>query len=263
MNFFSFQSGILFSVGAFAGFIDTIAGGGGMITVPALLSTGISPVLALGTDKLQSAIAEISASLRLAFSRSYHNTLLVQLAIFTITGSTLGVFLVQSLPSESIKKALPLILLVVFIYLVFFEKGSQNSKEMLQKDIVSLQPQTLSSLQSACLGLPLGFYNGFIGPATGTFWVLALTSFPKWSFKTATIYAKPMNFVGNFIAILGFALGGNIDYKIAGIMGIGSLIGGIIGANFLISSSAKLIKYIYIFAVAFSLVFMTYNIYRR
>ncbi|WP_228130134.1 TSUP family transporter [Desulfotalea psychrophila] len=181
----SFQIFIfLFIVGAVAGLVDSIAGGGGLIALPALLFVGLPPQLALGTNKLQGCFGTFSASYN--FVRTGHVSLRGASSgiIFTLLGAGLGAWLVQQLSAGFTQYLIPVMLCIVFLYIMlsprlgFEERGAKMS-------IFAF---------SLVFGMSLGFYDGFFGPGTGSFWTMACMTMMGMNMTRASGYTKIMNF---------------------------------------------------------------------
>lgn len=102
------------------------------------------------------------------------------------------------------------------------------------------------------MGSLIGFYNGFFGPGTGSIWALALIKCFKLDLQKATIYAKPLNLTGNLTALSIFIVGGRVDYLAAVLMGIGSFVGGRLGAHFVMYKDVKLLKTIFLLLITLS-----------
>src|SRR3990167_2348298 len=201
---------ILFATGLMAATVDAIAGGGGLISLPVLLVVGIPPHIALGTNKLQNSIG------------------------------TLGAVTSQLISSDVLKKIIPVLLLIIFIYTLCSPQLGINDRKPLMKE----------SYFYGLFGFLLGFYDGFFGPGTGSFWVFSLTCFLGYNLRKATAYTKVFNFKSNLIATVCFALGQNIDYRIALCMGLGQLIGGRLGAHLAIIKGVKLIRPLFIIVIS-------------
>ncbi len=215
-----------------AGIVDTIAGGGGLITVPALLLSGVPPVLALGTNKLQSCLCESSASIVFYRKNNLNLQSLKVGLLFTLLGSVAGTLLLQVTKVEVLKSLVPIFLLLVFIMNLLSKGSTKSNQEGDQSFFNRLIP----------LGIGIGFYNGFFGPGTGTIWAVSIRKFLKTSLKTATMMTKPLNLVGNLTALGIFFATGHINLWAGLIMGAGAIIGGIIGANLVIYKDAKWLK---------------------
>ncbi len=223
-----------------AGIVDTLAGGGGLITIPALMIAGLPPTVALGTNKLQALVGELNASIH--FMR--HGKIKVReifLGLFFVAiGASFGAICVQHVHPHILSQITPFLTLAVLLYMIFFGKVTAENRQ-----------SYLSLPVFYCLfGLSLGFYNGFFGPATGSFWITALVIVMGFNLKKAMLYGKPLNCMGNLTSISYFIYAGLIHYQIAFIMATGQLIGSLIGANFVIKKDIRIIRPIFIVLVA-------------
>jgi len=199
------QEIFLLLVACLAGFVDTVVGGGGLITIPALLGVGMPPALALGTNKLQGCIGELVASAHfIRKSELALNNLMFGLSI-TVIASIIGGYMVQVIPAQILQKYIPFLLLFACIAMILLRQ-------------LKLSPSTTLSKYKFYLifGLAIGFYNGFFGPATGTLWVVAFVLFSGLNLKQSIMHTKPLNFIGNIAALFVFIFHGEVAW-IAGI----------------------------------------------
>ena len=157
---------LLLIVGFIAAFVDTVAGGGGLITLPALLFSGLSPVFALGTNKFQTVIGELSSTMYFLRNKTLNYRVLIPCFIFIIIGSTIGAIFLQFIPIKQLEKLIPILLTYVLIQMLlsFRVKKQQNESNTIQPD----------NIKFTKLGLGVGFYNGFFGPGTGSLWTVML-----------------------------------------------------------------------------------------
>lgn len=233
---------LLFFTGLFAGTVDAIAGGGGLISLPVLLSLGIPPHLAFGTNKLQGTLGTSVAALR------YYRHGLISLSaasygiLFGLIGSICGAIAGQVMSTVLLQKLIPILLLAILAYVVFSPRVGD----------VDLKPRMREALFYLVFGFLLGFYDGFFGPGVGSIWVFSLTFFLGYNLIKATAYTKIFNLNSSLIATLCFAIGGNIDYRLGLSMAAGQLIGGRLGAHFAIKNGSYVIRPIF-----FSVVTMT------
>lgn len=225
---------ILFLVAAafLAGFMDSIAGGGGMVTVPALLIAGFSPVEALGTNKLQGLFGSGSATLAYA-SKGYVDVRKQwPSALLSLAGSVAGALVATILPGEWLQAALPLLLIAIALYFLF--KPNMDDIDRAQRMTPFLFGLTVVPL--------IGFYDGVFGPGTGSFFMLAFVSLAGYGVLKATAHTKLLNFGSNIGGVLAFALVGAITWKIGLMMGVAQFIGARIGAGLAMKKGARLIK---------------------
>ncbi len=223
---------LLFGCSIAAGFIDSIAGGGGLLTVPALLSVGIPPAHALATNKLQSSFGSFSATFYF-LRRGYIDLKLIRNGvIFTFIGSACGTLLVQQIDPSALKQAIPYMLIGFALYFIFSPRiGDEDRQQRISFFLFSL-----------LVGLGVGFYDGFFGPGTGSFFAIAFVALAGFNLSTATAYSKLLNFISNVASLLFFMLGGKILWQIGLIMGVGQFIGARLGSRMVVSKGSKIIR---------------------
>ncbi len=239
---------LLTSTGVLAGFVDSVAGGGGLIALPVLLSTGMPPHLALGTNKLQSAFGTFTSTFNFIRKGVVQGRVVYLGVALTFVGASLGTLAIQFIPSDLLSKVIPFFLMVVLVYSVFSKKLSDE------------QSQAKLSLKSFFIlfGLLLGFYDGFFGPGTGAFWAISLVSFAGMNLVQATGFTKVMNLTSNLAAILFFYFQGNLLIMVGVLMGIGQILGAFIGSHLAIQKGAGFIKPIFLLMVFATLVRLIY-----
>tara|TARA_R110001592_G_scaffold101709_1_gene287701 strand:+ start:546 stop:1322 length:777 start_codon:yes stop_codon:yes gene_type:complete len=223
----------LFGSAFFAGMIDAIAGGGGLITVPVLLAAGLSPAEALATNKLQGCAGTVSASYH--FIKKGQVTLSdMWLPIaMTAIGAVFGTLLVSYLDSGLLLKAVPIILIAVAIFFFFLPK--------LQPYIAS--KFSLTHVQFAVIiGTSIGFYDGLIGPGTGAFFSTAYLCLMGLTVVSATAHTKVLNATSNLASLAMFAFSGHLIWALGIVMGIGQWFGAQIGSRLVITKGVKLIR---------------------
>jgi uncharacterized protein len=224
---------LLLALAAFlAGFIDSIAGGGGLITVPALLLAGFSPVVALGTNKLQGLFGSGSATI--SYAMNGHVDLKRQLpsALLSLLGGVLGALLATVLPTDILRTILPLLLVAIALYFAFKPRlGDVDRAERMTPFLFGL---TIVPL--------IGFYDGVFGPGTGSFFMIAFVALAGYGVLKATAHTKLLNFSANIGALLLFATVGAVAWKIGLVMGAAQFIGARIGAGLAMKKGATLIK---------------------
>jgi uncharacterized protein len=242
---------VLFGTGLVAGFVDSIAGGGGLITLPVLLSFGIPATHALGTNKLQATCGSGSAAWHHVKFRTVSLSDCVQGILFTMLGAIAGTLLVQKIDPSFLKEFIPILLVVIAIYVLLKPRlGAQD-----------LHPRMSPVVFHVVFGLVLGFYDGFLGPGTGSFWTMAYMLGLGFNLTKATGHTKVMNFASNIASLLFFALSGKVLYTAGLAMGAGQLIGAKIGSGMVITKGAKFIRPIFItmvLAITFKLLYDTY-----
>lgn len=223
---------LLFAASFVAGFIDSIAGGGGLITVPALLIAGFSPIQALGTNKLQSLFGSGSATL--AYARGGHVSLEAQLpmAVMSALGSALGAVATTYIPGAVLQALMPILLIVIALY--FLLKPNIGDVDKHQRITPFLFGLTLVPL--------IGCYDGIFGPGTGSFFMLAFVTLLGFGMLKATAHTKMLNFASNIGAFSIFAFSGAILWKAGLIMGVGQFLGAQAGSRLAMKNGAKIIR---------------------
>lgn len=223
---------LLFVVAALAGFIDAIAGGGGLITIPALLMIGIPPALALGTNKLQACGGSFSASLYFLRKKAVSLKDIWFLLLCTFCGASIGTILIQLIDSSIIKKVLPFLILVIGLYFLLTPKlGEKDSQKRISYSAFAL---------SAALGI--GFYDGFFGPGTGSMLSLAFVTLLGFNLTKATAHAKVLNFTSNVSSLIFFLIGGQILWILGIVMMCGQVIGATLGAKMVLTKGQHIIR---------------------
>jgi uncharacterized protein len=231
--------GILFLGGFSAGFVDSIAGGGGLISLPVLLAVGLPPQLALGTNKLQGCFGTLSSSYHYIRSGTVDLKAVLVGIVFTLVGAGIGAWLIQRLDPGFIKHLIPLLLLVVFVYTLF-------SKELGYERRDAVMPKSLFFF---IFGVGLGFYDGFFGPGTGTFWMAALLVLQGYDMSRAAGATRVFNLTSNVVALCMFVIGHNVLYSAGICMALGQILGARIGSNLAIKNGARFIRPIFLTVV--------------
>lgn len=229
---------IICTLGFIAAAIDAIAGGGGLISLPALLMVGVPPHLALGTNKFAASLASLNSSITFARSGKVYFPLVKWQIPFTLFGAALGAWTVLGVSSDFLNKTvLFLILLVGFYTLVHKNLGIENKF----KGLCSL------NLVLGCLfAFILGFYDGFFGPGTGSFLIFSFITFFGFDFVVASANSKVLNFTSNITSLLLFAWNGKILFFYGIPMAIFMVFGSYVGTKLAIHRGAKLVKPLFI-----------------
>ena len=223
---------LLLGAAFMAGFVDSIAGGGGLITVPALLLAGLSPVEALGTNKLQGLFGSSSATL--AYARKGHVDLKAQLpsAALSAAGSALGALLATLVPGDIFRAFLPFLLVAIALYFAF--KPNMGDLDRARR---------LSPFLFGLIIVPLiGFYDGVFGPGAGSFFMLAFVALAGYGLLKATAHTKLLNFASNLGGFAIFAIVGVISWKIGLMMGLAQFAGAQVGSRLAMKNGARIIK---------------------
>lgn len=231
--------------GFIAAAIDSIAGGGGIISLPAIIATGVPPHLALGTNKFASTCASFTSTLKFAKSKKIHFPLVKYQIPCTILGASLGVFTALKVDEGFLNWFIVVMIIAVAFYTIIKKDFGQtaNFKGLDRKRIIC----------GMLFAFGLGFYDGFFGPGTGAFLIFLFISVFGFDFTIAAGNGKILNFVSNVVSLILFALSGKIIYLVGIPMAISMIFGAYVGTHIAIKNGAKVIKPIFI-TIALALV---------
>ena len=223
-----------------AGFIDSIAGGGGLIQLPALL-IGLpksETAEVLGTNKLSSVFGTSTAAVLYRKQIKPDPKVLIAMGIPAFLGSAGGAVLASEIPTSSMRPMVLVLLIVVAIYTWF--KPELGKFENLRH-----QPQRRVQI-AAIAGVVIGFYDGIFGPGTGSFLMLILVASLGYAFITASAIAKVVNVATNVGAIMVFGINGAVIWQIGIIMGVANISGAVIGARLAIKGGSTLVRKVFL-----------------
>jgi uncharacterized protein len=215
-----------------AGFVDSIAGGGGLIALPSLILAGLDPVSALATNKLQGTFGTASATYafwkrgRLDIPRN------ALTAATVFVGSTLGVGVVHFVSSQWLSTVMPVLLVVIALYFAVSPHFREDTAH----------PRLPPKAFTFGLAPVIGFYDGFFGPGTGSFFMASLVALFGTSVIDATARTKLFNFASNVAALILFAIGGKIFWQVGLCMGVSQFIGAQLGSHLAIRNGAKIVR---------------------
>ncbi len=223
---------LVFFVAMIAAWVDVIAGGGGLLTLPVLILAGLPPAAALATNKLQGSAGTLTASIYFIRQGTVNLKAIKWLIIATFIGSVTGSWLILQINPDQLMIYLPILLILMGLYFLFSPNiGDKDRKEKL----------TLTAF--ALLICPLlGFYDGFFGPGTGSFMALAIVLLLGYNLTKATAHSKILNFTSNIASLLYFIVFGDIYWAIGAVMIAGQTIGATIGAKMVLTKGASLIR---------------------
>ncbi|MTT32518.1 TSUP family transporter [Terrilactibacillus sp. BCM23-1] len=227
----------LIFAGFLAGFIDAVVGGGGLISTPALLFTGLPPNIALGTNKLAGTMGALTSTLTFIRSKKVDFHLIGRLFPLTLIGSFIGVMVVHIISPEILKPLILILLALVTIYTIFKKDWGTISK---------YKGFTLSrAILFGLIIFTLGFYDGFLGGGTGSFLLFSFLAV-GFDFLHAAGNAKILNFCSNIMALITFICLGSVNFQYGIPMAISMIIGSWIGANVAIRKGSSYVKLIFI-----------------
>ena len=241
----------LWLAGLFAGFVDSIAGGGGIISLPALLATGMPPHLALGTNKLQGSFGSLTAAINYSRKGLVSFRDVFTGIAFTAFGALFGTVTVQVLSADFLRHVILILLVGVFVYTLCSPDLGRIDRRSLMK----------APLFYGLAGMVLGFYDGFFGPGTGSFWTIALVLVLGLNLKKATAHTKIFNFTSNIVALMGFCIGGNVVFSAGLLMGGGQMLGAFLGSRLVIQRGTGFVRVFFLVVVAVTIVKLAYNAY--
>ncbi|WP_169973963.1 MULTISPECIES: TSUP family transporter [unclassified Campylobacter] len=240
---------IFFGAAFLGGFIDAIAGGGGLITLPAIMAMGVPPHMALATNKLQGTFGSFTATLN--FTRkgmiNYKEAFLG--IIFTFIGAATGATLILFLNPKFLQIVIPFLLIAIFIYTIFMPKIGESDKASRMNYKVFY----------VAFGLILGFYDGFFGPGAGSFWTFAMVALIGLNMKKAVAHTKLLNFISNVVSLGVFIISGNMLWMVGILMGVGQIFGAFIGSNLVIKKEVKFIKTMFLIVVGATILKLFYS----
>jgi uncharacterized membrane protein YfcA len=223
---------LLFVVALVAGGIDAMAGGGGLITVPALLWAGLPPVQALATNKAQAVFGSFAATVRFLRAGAIDLRACALAVVCTFAGSAAGAVAVQVLARDLLAGLVPLLLIAFALYFLLSPRVSDlGSRRRIGDAAFALT-----------VGTAVGFYDGFFGPGTGTFFAVGFVALLGYNLRRATAHTKLLNFTSNLAALMLFAAGGQVVWALALSMAVGQFMGGWIGAHLVLAHGARLVR---------------------
>lgn len=215
-----------------AGFVDSIAGGGGLITVPALMLAGLPPAQALATNKVQGVFGAATAAI------SYAQRGLVDLrhqtfeAVIAFAAGLCGALMVTWIPTEVLRYGLPVILIGIAAF--FALKPGLNDTDRARRIPVALFNATVVPA--------IAFYDGLLGPGTGAFFMLGFVMLAGYGILKATAHTKLLNFASNAGGLVAFAMVANPLWLVGGVMALAQIAGAMLGARLAMRVGARVIK---------------------
>ncbi|MHC3994751.1 TSUP family transporter [Thiomicrolovo sp. ZZH C-3] len=213
----------LFAASVVAGTMDTMIGGGGLITLPSLLLTGLSPINALGTNKLQGCVGTGTATFLLLRKSKIRWRHIRPLFIAAFVGSFIGTVAVQFMSQHSLSLVIPVVLVLIIGYFLLYNPSRASNFSI-----------KMGAKKFTWLVVPgIGFYDGMFGPGTGSFFSFANVLLRRAKLVAATATAKPLNFATNVSSLLVFILFGNVVWHVGLVMMLGQAIGAWLGVHLL------------------------------
>lgn len=227
---------ILFPLIFLAGFVDSIAGGGGLISLPAYLFIGVPSHYALGTNKLSSTIGTVFSTLRYAKGRAIVYSVGIPSVLGALIGSYTGAKIALFLSTELLKIVLTFLIPIAALFVLF---GRTKEKE--QNNTARLS-KLKTYLLSLFIGLTIGMYDGFFGPGTGTFLIILYVSLLNLTHVSASGTAKIVNLSSNVGALVTFIIGGKVIYSLGLPAALFGIAGNWIGSGLALKKGSKIIR---------------------
>lgn len=241
----------------FAGFVDSIVGGGGLVQIPALFSMlpGTAPATLLGTNKLAGIWGTAVAARNYMRKSAVRWGLLAPAALMAFLFSGGGAYLVSQVSAADLKKALPLILIAVAVYT--FKKKDFGSQD---KPVYSGRKEVLLAMLVAAL---IGFYDGFFGPGTGSFFMFLFVRVFGYDFLRASTVAKVLNVATNASALVWFGYSGHVIWLLGGWMALCQIGGSLWGSQLAIRNGSGFVRKVFLVVVVILICKTTYDGFLR
>ncbi len=223
---------LLVAVAMLAGTVDAIAGGGGLLALPALLWAGVPPLQALATNKLQGSFGTATASLNYVHKGEIDPRIMLGPIAWTFAGSVAGTLAVQYLVADWLDQLVPALLIGFALYFLFSPRIGEEDRHQ----------RITPALFGLLVGTSVGFYDGFFGPGTGTFFAAGFVMLLGWNLRRATAGTKLLNFTSNIASLIFFALGGHVVWSIGLGMGLGQVAGAWLGSHLVIRHGSVIVR---------------------
>ena len=227
----------------FAGMVDSIVGGGGLILVPALFATfpTAPPATLLGTNKSAAIWGTAFASYKFSNKVEMRWVALLPAAAAGLLGALCGAWAVTQVDPSFLRKALPFLLLGLLIYTIVKKEMGQSHEPRFQGG--------REAIAASSIGLLIGFYDGFFGPGAGSFFVFAYVRLLGYDFLNASASSKLMNTATNFSALVLFTLQGHVWWHLAVPMALANVIGSLIGTRLALKHGSGFVRYAFLAVV--------------
>lgn len=224
----------LWLIAVIAGLLDTLAGGGGLISLPALILSGIPPLAALGTNKLQGSMGTATATWMMLKKKKVSFDDVKYLMLFAFIGSASGSIAVQFMDTSLLNFIVPAVLFLMAIYFMISPHADENDTK----------PKISRQKYQALVVPTIGWYDGMFGPGTGSFFTLAGVSLRGHGLINSTAIAKTLNFSTNFASLIIFLMAGQLVWMAGLLMMSGQLVGAWAGSHFLFRINPRILRFI-------------------
>lgn len=244
---------LLLLAGLTAGWVDAVVGGGGLIQLPALLLVpGLSPVQALATNKVGSIMGTSTSAITYARRVKPDFTTAGPLALAALAGAVGGAALASRIPASAFKPIILVVLVAVAVYTIVKPSLGEHTRLRWEGNG--------HRWAAAAIGLVIGFYDGVLGPGTGTFLVIALVSALGYAFLPASALAKIANFATNLGALIFFVPAGHVVWPLGLAMGAANLVGGYVGARMAVAKGSRFVRVVFVVVVGVLICRLGYDV---
>ena len=248
---------VILALAAFgAGFVDSIVGGGGFVQLPALLIVlPQMPVMSLlGTNKLVSFSGTFVAMIRYSKHVKFNLKTLIPCGVFAFIFSFLGSYLVTLIPNNFLRPLIMVALIFMFLYSVRQRHFGMEGREEQHKENLIL---------SILIGTFIGFYDGFIGPGTGSFLIIAFVSLYQLTFVQASAYSKVINLTTNLASIILFVSKGAFLWKLAIPMAFMNILGSLLGVRLALLKGNNFVRILFRVVVLLTILRFGYDVLHK
>lgn len=228
---------ILVAVAFLAAFIDSIVGGGGVISLPALLAAGFPPHLALGTNKVASTGASFMATIRYTQAGLIVLPLALLLIPFAAVGSFVGAATVLRFEAQFVRALVIAVMILMTLYVLLRKQFGQENRFVMRAGRLAA---------AAGVTFVIGFYDGFLGPGAGSLFLFMLLGVSRLDFLRAAGHGRILNFASNLAALVLFALRGHVDFLVGLPMMASMMAGAYVGSHFGIRHGTRWIKPLFV-----------------
>ncbi|MFA6046675.1 MAG: TSUP family transporter [Phycisphaerales bacterium] len=222
----------LFSVALVAGCIDAIAGGGGLLSVPALFAAGLPPAMVLGTNKVQGTAGSLSASIHFVRAGAVDFRRFWPAFVAALVGGVLGAYALQLVDPSVLRRIIPWMLIAIALYMLLAKRAGE----------VERHSRVTLPIFALTVALLVGAYDGFFGPGAGTFYALGCVALLGLTLPVATAHSKVLNFASNIASLTFFVLAGKVLWVPGLTMAAGQFLGAQVGARLVIRGGARLVR---------------------
>jgi uncharacterized protein len=236
-----------------AGFVDAVVGGGGLVLVPALFATypQAIPATLFGTNKGGAIWGTAWAAVQFARRVTLARVTMAWGMAGALAGSFGGAYVVTLVSAKPLKQALPIVLLAILAYTL--------AKKELGRHHVPRLAGTAEARAAGLIGLLIGFYDGFFGPGTGSFFVFLFVRLLGYDFLHASAAAKRLNTATNFAALVLFAWTGHVWWGVAAVLAVANVTGSLLGTRLALARGAGFVRIVFIVVVSLLILKTAYD----